>query len=157
MEERTRKCTDLIIFDGGSNVQKAGSHLEAQFPHVSVIHGAEHVVSLFFSDIFRLTEFDMLKRLNQSIYRYFGSDSMHSFYALFSKHSRDHNQGKSIGLIRAADTRMGGHVISMIRTLRLKDPLINTMSSASFLQANTKVCFLGSNLPTNFLFLMYFL
>ena len=139
MEAKTPKCTDLIIFDGASNVQKAGSLLEVQFPHLSVIHGAEHVVSLFYSDVFRIKEFDLLKRLNQSIYRYFGSGSMHSFYAMFSKHSRDHNQGKSVGLIRASDTRMGGHVISMMRTLRLKDPLINTLSSASFIQCNNKV------------------
>ena len=40
------------------------------------------------------------------------------------KHTRDHNGGNSIGLIRTADTRMGGHVISVLRTLlRLKDAL----------------------------------
>ena len=139
MEEKVPKCTDLIIFDGASNVQKAGSLLEAQFPHVSVIHGAEHVVSLFYSSVFRIKEFDCFKRLNSSLYRYFGSGSNHSFYATFSKHSRDHNQGRSIGLIRASDTRMGGHVISMMRTLRLKDPLVNTLSSASFIQHNNKV------------------
>ena len=139
MEEKIPKCTDLIIFDGASNVQKAGLLLEAKFPHLSVIHGAEHVVSLFYSDIFRIREFDILKRLNQTIYRFFGSGAMHSAYAIFSKHSRDHNQGKSIGLIRASDTRMGGHVISMMRTLRLKDPLISTLSSASFIQGNFKV------------------
>jgi len=139
MEEKVPKCTDLIIFDGASNVQKAGLLLEAQFPHLSVIHGAEHVVSLFYSDVFRIRQFDNLKRLNQSIYRFFGSGAMHSAYAIFSKHTRDHNQGKSIGLIRASDTRMGGHVISMMRTMRLKDPLINTLSSASFIQSNFKV------------------
>jgi hypothetical protein len=139
MEQKVPKSTDLVIFDGASNVQKAGSLIEAQFPHVSVIHGAEHVISLFYSDVFRIKEYDVLKLLNQSIYRYFGSGSMHSFYAMFSKHSRDHNQGKSIGLIRASDTRMGGHVISMMRTLRLKLPLINTLSSASFVQGNFKI------------------
>ena len=139
IETKNPKCADLVIFDGASNVQKAGALLEAQFPRLSVIHGAEHVVSLFYSDVFRIKEFDLLKRLNQSVYRYFGSGSMHSFYAMFSKHSRDHNQGKSIGLIRASDTRMGGHIISMMRTLRLKDPLINTLSSASFIQCNNKV------------------
>jgi hypothetical protein len=139
IEQKVPKSTDLVIFDGASNVQKAGSLIEAQFPHVSVIHGAEHVISLFYSDVFRIREYDVLKRLNQSIYRFFGSGSMHSFYAMFSKHSRDHNQGKSIGLIRASDTRMGGHVISMMRTLRLKLPLINTLSSASFIQGSFKV------------------
>ena len=139
MEEQSPKCTDLVIFDGASNVQKAGSLLEAKFPHLSVIHGAEHVISLFYSDVFQLREFDLLKRMNRLIYRYFGSGSMHSPYAIFSKHTREHNHRKTIGLIRAADTRMAGHVISMLRTLRLRDPLLSTISSASFLQGKFKV------------------
>ena len=139
MEEKKPQCTDLVIFDGASNVQKAGLLLEAKFPHLSVMHGAEHVISLFYSDVFCLREFELLKKMNRLIYRYFGSGSMHSPYAIFSKHSREHNKGKCIGLIRAADTRMGGHVISMLRTLRLKDPLISTISSASFLQGKFKV------------------
>lgn len=139
MEESVPKCTDLVIFDGASNVQKAGALLEAKFPHLSVIHGAEHVISLFYSDVFRLPQFELLKKLNRLIYSYFGSGSMHSPYAIFSKHSRDHNGGRCIGLIRAADTRMAGHVISMLRTLRLKDSLISTISSASFIQGKFKV------------------
>ena len=139
MEKNAPKCTDLVIFDGASNVQKAGGLIEAKFPHVSVMHGAEHVISLFYQDIFKLRQFEMLKNINRLIYRCFGSGSMHSPYAIFSKHSRDHNGGKPIGLIRAADTRMGGHVISMLRTLRLKDPLISTVSSASFLQGKFPV------------------
>ena len=139
MERNNPKCTDLIIFDGASNVQKAGGRLEARFPHVSVLHGAEHVISLFYHDIFKLRQFEMLKNINRLIYRCFGSGSMHSPYAIFSKHCRDHNGGKPIGMIRAADTRMGGHVISMLRTLRLKDPLISTVSSASFLQGKFPV------------------
>ena len=117
MEDKIPKCTDLVIFDGASNVQKAGLLLEAKFPHISVIHGAEHVISLFYHDVFCIREFELLKRMNRLIYRYFGSGSMHSPYALFSKHSKDHNGGKCIGLIRAADTRMAGHVISILRTL----------------------------------------
>jgi len=139
MEDKIPKCTDLVIFDGASNVQKAGLLLEAKFPHISVIHGAEHVISLFYHDVFCIREFELLKRMNRLIYRYFGSGSMHSPYALFSKHSKDHNGGKCIGLIRAADTRMAGHVISILRTLRLKDALTSTITSASFIQGKFKV------------------
>jgi hypothetical protein len=139
IENQVPRCTDLIIFDGASNVQKAGSLLEAEFPHISVIHGAEHVISLLYHDIFKLTPFKVLKNINRLIYRYFGSGSMHGPYAIFSKHAREHNGGKPIGLIRAADTRMGGHVISILRTLRLKDPLISTVSSLAFLQGKFMV------------------
>lgn len=139
IENQVPRCTDLVIFDGASNVQKAGALLEAQFPHISVIHGAEHVISLLYQDVFKLTPFMVLKNINRLIYRYFGSGSMHAPYAIFSKHTREHNGGKPIGLIRAADTRMGGHVISMLRTLRLKDPLISTVSSAPFIQGKFPV------------------
>jgi len=39
---------DLVIFDGASNVQRAGRIIAESYPRVSVIHGAEHVISLFF-------------------------------------------------------------------------------------------------------------
>ena len=139
IENKVPRCTDLVIFDGASNVQKAGALLEAQFPHISVMHGAEHVISLLYHDIFKLPPFKILKNINRLIYRYFGSGSMHQPYAIFSKHTREHNYGKPIGLIRAADTRMGGHVISMLRTLRLRDPLNSTVSSGSFIRGKFPV------------------
>lgn len=139
MEQKIPNSTDLVIFDGASNVQKAGKLLAAQFPRIAVIHGAEHVISLFFQDVFKLPEFEVLRDFNRTLYRFFGSGSMHGPYAIFSKHSRDHNGGKSIGFIRAADTRMAGHVISMLRTLRLKPALLSTISSAAFLQGRFEV------------------
>ena len=38
---------DLVLIDGVSNVVKAGKILVTHFPRISVVHGAEHVVSLF--------------------------------------------------------------------------------------------------------------
>ena len=38
---------DTVFFDGAANVQKAGQILAATYPRISVLHGAEHVVSLF--------------------------------------------------------------------------------------------------------------
>jgi hypothetical protein len=43
-----KKLIDLVIFDGASNMQKAGLALGILFPRITCIHGAEHVVSLFF-------------------------------------------------------------------------------------------------------------
>ena len=39
---------DLVFFDGASNVQNAGQILKAYNRRITVGHGAEHVVSLFF-------------------------------------------------------------------------------------------------------------
>ncbi len=44
--------TDLLLFDGASNVQNAAKLVSITYPRITVVHGAEHVVSLFFKDIF---------------------------------------------------------------------------------------------------------
>lgn len=49
-----RANTDVFYFDGASNVQKAGRVLEAKYPGAQCLHGGEHVISLFFSDISKL-------------------------------------------------------------------------------------------------------
>jgi hypothetical protein len=46
--------TDVIYFDGASNVQKAGEILMAKFPCSFCFHGGEHVVSLFFLSIAKI-------------------------------------------------------------------------------------------------------
>ena len=43
--EKKRIC--LFIVDGASDVQLAGHVVEAVFPMVSVLHGSEHLLSLF--------------------------------------------------------------------------------------------------------------
>jgi len=58
--DKEKSLTDLIYFDGASNVQKAGRILSNHFPRVSSLHAAEHVVSLFFSDICKFPEIQAL-------------------------------------------------------------------------------------------------
>ncbi len=47
-----RGVVDLLLFDGASNVQNAAKLVSITYPCITVVHGAEHVVSLFFKDIF---------------------------------------------------------------------------------------------------------
>jgi hypothetical protein len=47
-----RGVVDLLLFDGASNVQNATKLVSVTYPRITNIHGAEHVVSLFFKDIF---------------------------------------------------------------------------------------------------------
>ncbi len=47
-----RGVVDLVLFDGASNVQNARKLVSITYPHITVVHGAEHVVSMFFKDIF---------------------------------------------------------------------------------------------------------
>jgi len=50
---RSRKgVVDLILMDGAANVQKSARITAIKYPRVTVIHGAEHVVSLFFKDVY---------------------------------------------------------------------------------------------------------
>jgi Protein of unknown function (DUF 659) len=126
-------CTDVVYFDGASNVQKGGRILEAKNPRIAVFHGAEHVVSLFYKDLFDIPEIKYLSEICKRTYRVFGNGAHHAAYAIFQKYSKRHNEGKNIGLIRAADTRMGGQAIVMQRFLRLRNALISTVTSHEFL------------------------
>jgi hypothetical protein len=47
-----RGVVDLLLFDCASDVQNAGKLASITYPRITVVHGAEHVVSLFFKDIF---------------------------------------------------------------------------------------------------------
>lgn len=51
-----RLRTTIFWFDGAGNVQKAGRILEVLFPRAYSLHGGEHVISLFFSDIAKLQQ-----------------------------------------------------------------------------------------------------
>ena len=149
MEDQVMGCVDCTFFDGASNVQGAAHLLAVTYPRIQVVHGAEHVVSLVFGDIFQLAEPFVLNKICARTYNMFGSGSKHACYAMFQKYSKHHNNGKNIGFLRVADTRMGGKGIRMIRQLRLKDALLNTLTSADYLA-------LKVSLPS-FLFLLYHL
>ncbi len=47
-----RGVVDLVLFDGASNVQNATKPVSITYPRITIVHGAKHVVSLFFKDIF---------------------------------------------------------------------------------------------------------
>ena len=138
-KSETSNICDVIFFDGASNVQKGGQVIQATYPRIEVLHGAEHVISLFFRDVFLIPEFKVFDLVCKKIYSVFGNGSMHLPYALFQKHSRQHNSGKNIGLMRAAETRMAGCALCLIRLLRLRTPLVTTVNSAEFISAKVKV------------------
>ena len=141
MESSYPNSTDVLFFDGASNVQLAGTIIEAKYPRIITLHGAEHVISLFFSDIFKFPQMRNLYRIAQKAYRVFGSGSMHAPYAIFQKHSKLHNGGKNIGLMRAAGTRMAGNAIVMMRFIRLRNALVSTVTSPEFIKLKVRFPF----------------
>jgi len=95
---KTKKpnIADLVIFDGAFNVQRAGHIIAELFPRISVIHGAEHVMSLFFSDLFKQPELLSFIKIHQAIYKQFGSGAMHAPYAIFQKYAKEHTKNRKL-------------------------------------------------------------
>jgi hypothetical protein len=122
---------DLLFFDGASNVQKGGKILEAMYPRVHVLHGIEHVVSLFFKDVFLIPIFSCMIDLTRAVYNVFGSGTYHAPHAIFRKKSKA-IFGRYLGFIRAADTRMAGYAVSLQRMVRLKEVLKSVLNSREF-------------------------
>mgnify|MGYP000391209850 CR=1 FL=1 len=94
-EETRMDC----IFYGASNIQKAGRCLEAKFPRLTVLHGAEHVVSLFFIYVAKLMQINKLIGNYHHVYKVFGLRAMNASYALFQKQANNFNGGRKIRLI----------------------------------------------------------
>ena len=124
---------DLVLFDGASNVQNAGLILKAYNPRITVGHGAEHVVSLFFSDVYKkVSHFKKLSDFAKKVRNIFGA-VRHSPSAMFKKYSRLHNKGIAVGFIKPSECRMAGEHIALLRLLRLKNALQATITSKEFM------------------------
>lgn len=95
-----KHCTgivDMVFFDGAGNVQNAGKYLAAKHPRITVGHGAEHVVSLFFSDVFnKIPEYRMLANFCKSCRDIWGA-TRHLPAAMFKAQSKLHNNGIHVG------------------------------------------------------------
>jgi hypothetical protein len=86
-----------------SNVQNAAKLVSITYPRITVVHGAEHVVSLFFKDIFtKMPVFQYLSQFLKRCRNIFGS-TCHGPHAIFKKHSIMHNKCIYIGFIKISD------------------------------------------------------
>ena len=126
-----KNIIDLIAFDGAANVQKAASIICAQYPKCTAIHGGEHVVSLVCGGICKLPVISELIKINKLFYRFFMLH--HMPHSMLLSESKKHNDGKPIMFIRASDTRMGGHIISLARSYRLKKTLESLVTDSKFM------------------------
>jgi hypothetical protein len=97
-EKEHPNSVDYCSFDGAANVKKAGRILQAHYPRIVLTHGAEHVLSLFFQDVFKFPILSTLSKIVKKTHVLFGSGAMHSPYAIFQKHSRANNGGKNFGM-----------------------------------------------------------
>jgi hypothetical protein len=134
--KRCHGIVDLVLFDGASNVQNAGTILQTFNPRITVGHGAEHVVSLFFSDVYlKVPQFQQLSEFGKKLRNIFGS-VRHTPKAIFETHSRKHNHGIYLGFIKPSECRMAGEHIALLRLLRLKNALRSTITSMEWINLN---------------------
>ena len=115
-----RGIVDLLLFDGASNVQNATKLASITYPRITVVHGAEHVVSLFFKDIF--TKMPVFQYFLKWCRYIFGS-THHGPCAIFKKHSIMHKNHIYIGFIKISECRMAGELIGLLHLLRLRNIL----------------------------------
>jgi len=103
--QKFRGFVDLLLFDGGSNVQKCAEIMRARVPRITVLHGAEHALSLYFKDIFtKVKAFKRMANICRKARNVFCS-TRHNTTAMFRKFAKEHNNGKSIGLIKVSECR----------------------------------------------------
>ena len=119
------------MFDGASNVQLSGELLKIHYPKVSVMHGVDHTVSLFFNDVSKIPVLNHMITYHKAIYNLFGSGIYHKPHSIFKSKSYEfHN--RNIGLFSGNDTRMTGYFIGMHIDLHLRKALLDTVSSDEF-------------------------
>ena len=65
-----KSITDVVMFDVASNVQLSGELLKIHYPKVSVMHGIEHTVSLFFNDVSKIPVVNQMIITHKAIYNF---------------------------------------------------------------------------------------
>ena len=133
-DERNRpsqKKSDIVIFDGDSNVKLAGRLLELNYTNLAVISGVEHTVLLFFNDASKIPIVNEIISTHKMIYNIFGSGIYHKHHSIFKSKSQEfHN--RSIGLFSGNETRMDVYFMEIHRYLRMRKVLQATTLSAEF-------------------------
>ena len=128
-----------------------------KYPCITVGHGAKHVVSLFFLDVYeqvsdmhayavlfdtndsscmmfccKVLEFRVVSEFAKKCQNIWGS-VRHKPSAMFKKYSKQHNNGIPFGFIKSLECRMAGEHIALLRLLRLRNALKATVTSKEFM------------------------
>jgi hypothetical protein len=107
-KKRYSGLVNLVFFDEASNVQNAAKILRAFNTRIAVGHGAKHVVSLFFADVYTKNKsFMLLSAFAKRVCNIFGS-VRHSPLAMFKKYSHQHNHGVYLRFIKPSKYWMAG-------------------------------------------------
>ena len=118
----------MSALDGRSNAKKTNEVMSIKFPQVACVHGTEHDMLLLFDDVLELEEFGMLMKFCNNLRNYFGS-ACHAAVAILKKHNKHNDNDVLLSFIKISETHMGGKIITLLRLIRLRDPLVVTIHS----------------------------
>ena len=75
-----KKLTDIIMFDGVSNVQLGENLLKVHYPKLATMRGVEHAVSLLFNDVSNIPIVNQIISAHKMIYNIFWSVIFYNGY-----------------------------------------------------------------------------
>ena len=117
--DAAKKLSDIVMFDGSSNVQLGARLLKVNYQKITVICGVEHTVSLFFHHEYKITIVCQMISPHKVICNIFGSGIYHKTHSMFKlKPQEIHN--KNIGIFSGNDTSMAWYFMGMHRGLQIK-------------------------------------
>jgi hypothetical protein len=125
----TNTLIDCVSFDGASNVQKVVQFSEWLTAGSLLCFKVLNMWHLCFQrNLEAGSQYQIV--CHRFMYRVCLSGSMHSPYALFQKHVRSFNDGRTIGLLHDSETHTEGHFMAMHCDLRLKGALHTTAAGS---------------------------
>ena len=121
--------SDIVMFDGASNVQFEGRLLKVHYPKLTVMRGVEHTVLIFLNDVSNILIVNQMISAHKIIYNIFDSGIYHNPNSIFKSKSHEfHNI--NIGLFSGNETIMSGYFMGMHKDLWMQKVLQATISSA---------------------------
>ena len=110
------------MFDEASNVKLAGRLLKLRYLKLTVMHGVENTVLLFFNDVSKITIVDQMISAHKMIYNIFGSGIYHKPDSILKSKSQEfHN--RNIFIFSVNETIMSGYITGMHRDLHMRKVL----------------------------------
>ena len=117
------------MFDGAYNVQLGGKLLKVYHPKLTVMHGVQHKVLLFFNGVYKISIVRQIVSDHKVMYNIFGSVIYHQTHSKFKSKYQEF-QNRNIGLFSGNGNRMAGYFMVMHRDLRMQKVLQSTILSA---------------------------
>ena len=126
-----KTITDVVMFGWALNLQLGGEVMKIHYPKLTVMHGVENSVSLFFNDISNVLSINQMITDHKEIDNLFGPGIYHKTHSVF-KSNPFKCYNRNIGLFSGNDYRIDGYFVGVHRYLRMRKPLLSTVLSAEF-------------------------